>query len=154
MVRVKVKVKVMVKVMVMVKVKVKVMVKVMVMVMVKVKVMVMVKVIKGVIYMKTIKVSEETYKSIESQLKSGDKVIEPIKELKDLIGKTFTFWCVRYIYHGTVKSVNDFYVILEDAGVVYDTGDLDASSAEDKQDLPNDLHIPLHAIENFTQMNW
>jgi len=104
--------------------------------------------------MKTLKISEETYKKIKAQLKGEDKVVKIAESYEDLIGQTFTFWCVRYIYHGIVKAVNDNYITLEDAGIVYETGELNADEPSDLQKLENEVYIPLHSIEMFTSMRW
>lgn len=104
--------------------------------------------------MQTLKVSDETYEAIKDQLGSDDKVVKLAEEYEDLIGQTFTFWCARHIYHGTVKAVNDSFITLEDAGIVYETGELNEKKASDLQELPNEVYIPLYAIEMFTAMKW
>ena len=76
------------------------------------------------------------------------------EDYEDLIGQTFTFWCARYVYHGTVKAVNENYITLENAGIVYETGELGSDSAEDLQELENEAYLPIYAIEMFTAMNW
>jgi len=102
--------------------------------------------------MKTLKISEETCEKIKNQLE--DEEVKPIVELEDLVGHTYIFWCARYIYHGKVKAVNSSYVTLEDAGVVYETGELGGDSAKDIQVLPHDGHVMIQSIESFTKMNW
>ena len=102
--------------------------------------------------MKTIKISDETFEKIKDQL-NGDEIV-PINDLKDLVGKTYAFWCARYIYHGKVKVVNPTYIILEDAGIVYETGELEAKEASDLQKLPNECHVLIQSIESFGKMNW
>ena len=102
--------------------------------------------------MKTIKISDETYDKIKDQLSEDE--IEPINDLKDLVGKTYTFWCARYIYHGKVKAVNSTYLTLENAGIVYETGSLNDKKASDLQGLPNDCHILIQSIESIVKMKW
>ena len=104
--------------------------------------------------MKTLKISNETYEKIKKQLKKDDRVIKTAGDFNDLVGQTFTFWCARYIYHGTVKAINDNFLTLENAGIVYETGELNSFGAKDLQELPNETYIPLYAIEMFTAMNW
>ena len=79
---------------------------------------------------------------------------KPIEDLTDLIGQTYTFWCARYIYHGRVKAVNSTYVTLEDAGVVYETGEFDAKQAVDMQSLPKDCQVLWSAVESFMKLKW
>lgn len=102
--------------------------------------------------MKTINISDETYEKIKDKLTQDE--VKPIKELKDLVGQTFTFWCARYIYHGEVKEVNSTYITLKNAGIVYETGELDAKEASDLQELPNEVQILWSAVESFTKMRW
>lgn len=99
--------------------------------------------------MKTIKISDEIYEKIKGFVED-----KPIKALTDLIGETYTFWCTRYIYHGKVKEVTKDYVVLENAGIVYETGELDSKSASDLQKLPNNCFIMVQSIESFQKMNW
>lgn len=101
--------------------------------------------------MKTLKVTDAEYKKIKELLKT---TAEPVRDLSDLIGQVYVFYCTRYIYHGKVKAVNNLFITLEDVSIVYDTGEHTASSPADMQALPNDLNILIHSMENFTKMNW
>ncbi len=103
--------------------------------------------------MPTLEVSEETLAKIKDQLGEEDEVLE-IENLDDLIGKKFAFQCARYIYHGKVKKVNSDYIELEKASIVYETGELKASSAEDIQELPSNVFIMRNAIEGFYSPKW
>lgn len=101
---------------------------------------------------KTIEVSDETYSRIKDQL--GEEVKE-IETLEDLVGETYLFQCARYIYHGKVKSINSTYIELTKAGIVYETGELDAKSPTDKQDVPNKtLFVMRNAVESFYKPKW
>lgn len=101
--------------------------------------------------MKTIKVSDKVYSKIKDLLKDEDALV---KDLGDLKGKLYTFWCTRYIYHGVVKAVNRNYLTLENASIVYETGEFSSKSASDIQKLPYDCNIMLQSIESFQKMNW
>ena len=100
---------------------------------------------------KTIEVSDETYKKIKSQL---DEDVKEIKNLDELVGETFCFQCARYIYHGKVKNVNSDYIELENAGVVFETGEYSSSSPSDRQELPNGVFVMRESIESFYKLNW
>ena len=104
--------------------------------------------------MKTLKLTDEEYKKVKDILKVEVAKDKDIKELSDLVGQTYTFWCVRYIYHGTVEKVNATFVTLKDAAIVYDTGELNASSASDMQALPKGVQIIWSAVESFMEMKW
>ena len=101
--------------------------------------------------MKTLKVTEEQYAKIKDLI---EEVESPLKDLQGLKGKLYTFWCTRYIYHGVVKEVTKTFITLEDASVVYDTGDLSKTSAESIEKLPFDCNIMIQSIESFQRMNW
>lgn len=100
---------------------------------------------------KTIEVSDEMFEIIKDQI-GGD--VQEIETLDDLVGKKYAFQCARYIYHGKVKTVNSTYIELTDASVVYETGELKAKEASDKQELPSNLFIMRNAIENFYKPKW
>jgi homoserine acetyltransferase len=79
------------------------------------------------------------------------KIIEQVDNegLESLLGKKVELWCLNYIYYGTLTGVNDTCVLLEDAYVVYETGELTASSHKDKQKLPGKWYVQTSAIESF-----
>ena len=87
-------------------------------------------------------------------LNYSNKNMTTIKNFDNLVGKTYAFQCARYIYHGKVKTVNATYIELTKAGIVYETGELKASSAEDRQELPNNVFIQRIAIESFYAPKW
>ena len=101
--------------------------------------------------MPTLEVSEETLAKIKDQL--GEDLKE-INSMEDLIGETYCFQCARYIYHGTVKFVNESYITLKDAGVVFETGEYSSKYAEDLQKLPNGVKIMRQSIEAFYKLKW
>jgi len=79
---------------------------------------------------------------------------QEIETLDDLVGQKYAFQCARYIYFGKVKTINSTYIELTNASIVYNTGELKAKDAEDKQELPSNLFIMRNAIENFYQPKW
>jgi hypothetical protein len=70
--------------------------------------------------------------------------------LVGLMEQNVTLFCMNYIYTGTLVGVNDTFVKLEKASVVYETGPLNTKDWKDAQALPNDLYIQLSAVESFT----
>jgi len=101
--------------------------------------------------MKTIKISEEVYEKIKDIIKEEDSLVKDLSELK---GKLYTFWCTRYIYHGVVKEVNKSFITLENASVVFETGEYNATNASDIQKLPHEANVMIQSIESFQRMNW
>lgn len=83
---------------------------------------------------KTLEVSDETYDKIKSQL-SNDEVIE-VNGMEDLVGKKWAFQCARYIYFGKVKSVNSAFIEIDEAQIVYDTGEWSSAEIKDAQKSP------------------
>ena len=66
-----------------------------------------------------------------------------------LMGKRVTLFCMNYIYTGDLAGVNDTCVLLENAAIVYETGELTSKQWKDAQPLPNDLYVQTAAIESF-----
>lgn len=69
--------------------------------------------------------------------------------LVSLMGQRVTLFCGIYIYTGTLVGVNETCVKLEDAGIVYETGELTTKSWKDMQKLPNIWYVQSSAIESF-----
>lgn len=83
------------------------------------------------------------------------KLIEVSNEesgLLALMGKRITLYCMNFIYTGKLVGVNDTYVLLTDAAIVYNTGPHDEKNWEDAQALPHDWHVMLSAVESFGVM--
>ncbi len=72
--------------------------------------------------------------------------------LVGLMGEEVTLFCLNYIYAGKLVGVNDAYVKLEGAKVVYETGAFTESAWKDAQKLPNDWYIQLSAVESFGKL--
>lgn len=70
--------------------------------------------------------------------------------LLGLMGQRVTLFCMNYFYTGELVGVNDKFVKLHDAAIVYETGPLDSKDWKDAQKLPNDLYVQTGAIESFT----
>ena len=69
--------------------------------------------------------------------------------LEKLMGQRVALFCAVYIYTGKLAGVNDTCVLLEDAGVVYETGPFHEASWKDCQKLPHDWYVQRSAIEWF-----
>ena len=70
--------------------------------------------------------------------------------LEGLMGEYVVLWCMNYIYSGKLVGVNDKFVKLEEAHVVFETGAFDATAFKDAQALPTDHYIMLTAVESFS----
>ena len=67
-----------------------------------------------------------------------------------LLGKNVVVFCMNYIYAGKLVGVNDTDIILQDAGIVYETGELNAKNFKDFQKFGVSEHrIRTSAIESY-----
>lgn len=79
------------------------------------------------------------------------KIVEEVsgEGLVKLLGQRVTLFGLNYIYTGLLKGVNESCVLLGDAAIVYETGELTTKSWKDAQPLPGDWYVQLGAIESF-----
>ena len=69
--------------------------------------------------------------------------------LESLMGDRVTLFCLNYIYTGKLIGVNSSCVLLEEAAIVYETGELGDQKWKDAQKLPNNWYVQMGAIESF-----
>ena len=69
--------------------------------------------------------------------------------LEGLMGEVVTIFSLNYIYTGKLTGVNDIYVKLEEASIVYETGELHTKEWKDAQKLPKPVYVMLRCIESF-----
>jgi len=69
--------------------------------------------------------------------------------LVGLMGERITLFCQIYIYTGDLVGVNEEYIKLENAAIVYETGKFTDKEWKDAQSLPNETYIMKNAIESF-----
>ena len=79
------------------------------------------------------------------------KLVEEVngEGLDKLIGERVTLFCMNYIYTGRLTGVNETCVLLTDAAIVYETGELTSDKWKDAQSLPNDWYVQLSSVESF-----
>ena len=80
------------------------------------------------------------------------KIIEEIESegLEKLLGERVLLLCGCYFYHGLLRGVNADCVLLEDASIVYETGEWSAKSYKDAQRLPvKEWYVRIATIESF-----
>lgn len=63
------------------------------------------------------------------------KIVQEVsgEGLISLLGKRVILFCANYFYSGVLEGVNQTDVLLADAGIVYETGKLDAANFTDFQ---------------------
>lgn len=69
--------------------------------------------------------------------------------LEALLGERVTLFCLNYIYTGKLIGVNDRFVLLKDAAIVYETGPLTDGEWKDAQKLPHNWYVKRQAIESY-----
>jgi len=79
------------------------------------------------------------------------KIIEVTEKegLEGLLGEYVLVWCLNYFYSGKLIGVNEHDILLQDASVVYETGELTAKSFKDAQKLPGPWYIRIGCIESY-----
>ena len=75
--------------------------------------------------------------------------MQNIEGLEKLLGERVTLFCQIYIYTGKLIGVNDSYVKLQDAAIVFETGGFDSKDWKDAQKMPHDWYVQTNAIESF-----
>lgn len=70
--------------------------------------------------------------------------------LAALMGERVLLMCANYFYAGELVGVNESFVQLKDASIVYDTGAWDKKGYTDSQKLPSDFwYVQTSAIESY-----
>jgi len=79
------------------------------------------------------------------------KLVEEVngEGLDKLIGERVTLFCMNYIYTGKLTGVNETCVLLTDAAIVYETGELSSDKWKDVQPLPHDWYVQISSVESF-----
>ena len=81
------------------------------------------------------------------------KAIEVVKVegegLVSLLGERVLIMCANYFYEGILRGVNDDCCLLDDAGIVYETGPWLEESWKDRQELPGPHYVATQSIESF-----
>lgn len=70
--------------------------------------------------------------------------------LTHLLGENVILFCMNYFYAGTLTGVNTDCVLLEDAGIVYETGAFSDKAWKDFQKIGN-LYVRIGSIEAYTR---
>lgn len=70
--------------------------------------------------------------------------------LQSLLGEKVILFCMNYFYAGTLTGVNSDCVLLENAGIVYETGNFSEKTWKDFQVI-GDVYVRISAIEAFSR---
>jgi len=80
------------------------------------------------------------------------KVIEvdsKTEGFESLLGENVILLCMNYFYSGKLAGVNESFVLLEEAKVVYETGPWNQVGLKDAQELPGKWRVQVSAIESY-----
>ena len=66
-----------------------------------------------------------------------------------LLGERVTVFCSTYIYSGKLVGVNETFIKLEDAELVFDTGAFANKAWGTAEKFPKDWYVQTSAIESF-----
>lgn len=66
-----------------------------------------------------------------------------------LMGEQVILFCLNYIYSGKLIGVNETFVKLENAHIVYSTGAFTEKKFNDSQKVNDEHYIQIAAIESF-----
>lgn len=79
------------------------------------------------------------------------KLVETVEGegLEALLGENVLLMCANYFYHGKLVGVNETCVLLDDAKIVYETGDWTSAAWQDAQRLPGPWYVQTAFIESF-----
>lgn len=68
-----------------------------------------------------------------------------------LLGERVILFCMNYFYAGTLAGVNTDCVLLEDGGIVYETGPFSDKNWKDLQKIQGPLYVRIGSIEAFAK---
>ena len=68
--------------------------------------------------------------------------------LESLMGEKVLLMCANYFYAGTLVGVNTDCVLLEDGGIVYETGSFSDTKWKDFQKIGS-VYVRIASIESF-----
>lgn len=69
--------------------------------------------------------------------------------LEGLLGEEVILMCANYFYSGKLVGVNESFVKLDGAKIVYETGEWSAKAWKDAQPIGDGHYIMKGAIESF-----
>lgn len=70
--------------------------------------------------------------------------------LLSLLGERVILFCMNYFYAGNLAGVGEDCVLLEDAGIVYETGAFSDAKWKDFQKIGS-VHVRIACIEAFAK---
>lgn len=75
----------------------------------------------------------------------------PNEGLISLLNEPVILFCMNYFYAGKLIGVNDDFVLLENGGIVYETGAFSSESWKDFQKIADKLYVRTATIESYAR---
>ena len=69
--------------------------------------------------------------------------------LEGLLGERITVYAANYVYTGKLVGVNDEDIELDEAAIVYETGDHASKTWQLAEAMPHKWHVRKAAIESY-----
>lgn len=91
-------------------------------------------------------------KKLEEVIVKREEIVEdPDEGFMALMGKPVILFGVNYNYAGKLVGVNSTCVLLENGGIVFETGEFSATKWKDFQVIGKKLYVQRSAIEAFIE---
>lgn len=75
---------------------------------------------------------------------------EKSKEFEKFIGSNVVVWCINYIYAGKLEEVGDLTIVLSNAHLIFDAGNLQGETFNQYEKIKaKEWRIFLGAVESF-----
>lgn len=71
--------------------------------------------------------------------------------LMSLLGEEVILFCSNYFYAGKLIGVNDTCVLLENGGIVFETGAFTDKGYKDFQQIAEKVYVSINFIESFAK---
>lgn len=69
--------------------------------------------------------------------------------LESLLGEQVILFCMNYHYFGKLIAVASTYVVLQEGGIVYETGEFSSQTWKDAQKIGQQLSVVVDKIESY-----
>jgi hypothetical protein len=102
---------------------------------------------------KLVKTPKTVEKVIEKVIEETITLVDSDAGLLTMLDKTVLLMCMNYNYYGKLTGVNTVEVELENAHIVYETGEWSNKTWKDAQKIPSTkTYVKIAAIESYFEV--
>ena len=104
---------------------------------------------------RVVNVPKTVEKVVEKVVVNEEHIVEQDGGFGVLLGKQVLLFCMNYFYFGKLVGVNGSCVELENAGIVYETGEFNANNWKDFQKFGKRFgnhYVQTASIESFCEI--